>query len=143
MSIDIIDLTAGDPRWEAAFPVLRELRPHLTEDLLAQVLAEGETQGLRFTALFDGSRCVAIAGWRVIASVNAIRKLYIDDLSTTATARSHGYGHQLIEELARRARELDCRLLDLDSGVHRHDAHRFYFRERMHITSHHFALPLD
>lgn len=86
MSIDIIDPTVGDPRWEAAFPVLRELRPHLTEEILSQVLTEGEPQGLRFTALFDGSRCVASAGWRVMASVNTIRTLYIDDLSTTATA---------------------------------------------------------
>jgi hypothetical protein len=33
-------------------------------------------------------------------------------------------------------------VLDLDSGVTRFDAHRFYLRERMHIQSHHFALAL-
>ena len=33
-------------------------------------------------------------------------------------------------------------LIDLDSGVQRHDAHRFYLRERMAITSHHFAKNL-
>jgi hypothetical protein len=27
--------------------------------------------------------------------------------------------------------------------VQRHDAHRFYFRERMHISSHHFTKALD
>jgi hypothetical protein len=34
-------------------------------------------------------------------------------------------------------------VLDLDSGVQRHDAHRFYLRERMHISSHHFTKRLD
>ena len=36
-----------------------------------------------------------------------------------------------------------CTVIDLDSGVQRHDAHRFYFRERMHISSHHFTKALD
>ncbi|MFV0428995.1 MAG: hypothetical protein ACK5KO_06180, partial [Arachnia sp.] len=83
MNIHITDLDAGDPRWHAALPVLQELRPDLTEDLLALVIAEGQPQGLRFTAAFDGTDCVAVAGWRVMATTSAIRKLYIDDLSTT------------------------------------------------------------
>jgi hypothetical protein len=33
-------------------------------------------------------------------------------------------------------------MFSLDSGTHRRDAHRFYFRERMHISSYHFALKL-
>jgi len=33
-------------------------------------------------------------------------------------------------------------VLDLDSGTQRTDAHRFYLRERMSITSLHFTLPL-
>jgi len=143
MSIEIVDLTADDPRWASAFPVLQELRSHLTEALLRQIITEGEPQGLRFTAVFDDGQCVAIAGWRVVASTHALRKLYIDDLSTTAAFRSRGYGGQLLRELARRARDLGCRVLDLDSGVQRHDAHRFYFREGMHISSHHFTLPLE
>lgn len=142
MSSEIVDLAPDDPRWESALPVLQELRPHLTEELLAQVLVEGEPQGLRFTAIFDEGRCVAVAGWRVIASTATLRKLYIDDLSTAAEARSRGYGHQLLRELAHRAGRLGCSVLDLDSGTQRHDAHRFYFRERMHISSYHFVLPL-
>ena len=45
----------------------------------------------------------------------------------------------LLADLERRARAAGCSLLDLDSGVPRHAAHRFSFRERMAITSHHFV----
>jgi hypothetical protein len=48
----------------------------------------------------------------------------------------------LLAELARRAAAAGCSVLDLDSGVQRHDAHRFYFREAMHISSYHFMRPL-
>jgi len=140
--LDFADLNQNDPRWAYALPVLQELRPHLTEELLHQVLTEGKPQGLRFTALYADDQCVAVAGWRVVSNTHAIRKLYVDDLSTTSTARSHGYGHHLLQHLTERGLELGCRVLDLDSGVQRFDAHRFYLRARMHIASHHFVLPL-
>lgn len=138
----LVDLPRDDPRWDAALPVLAELRPHLTRALLDQVLTEGEPQGLRFTAVFDGDDCVAVAGWRVIANTSAGRKLYVDDLSTAASARSQGHGRTLLAALVERARDLGCHVVDLDSGVQRHDAHRFYLRERMRIDAHHFRLDL-
>lgn len=36
-----VDLTADHPLWSEAMPVLQQLRPHLTPDLLAQIVAEG------------------------------------------------------------------------------------------------------
>ena len=137
-----VDLPAGDPRWSLALPVLQELRPHLTEESLEQVLREGAPQGLQFTAAFSDGRCLAVAGWRIVVNTSALRKLYADDLSTTSAARSTGVGSALLKELRSRARMEGCHVLDLDSGVQRHDAHRFYLRERMDITSHHFAQRL-
>lgn len=139
----LVDLSTDDARWQVALPVLQELRPHLTDELLAQVLREGEPQGLRFTALFDGDRCLAIAGWRVLANTSAIRMLYVDDLSTARGERSRGHGATLLRALVERARELGCHRVDLDSGVQRHAAHRFYLREGMDIVGHHFRRQLD
>ncbi|MFI1313906.1 GNAT family N-acetyltransferase [Streptomyces albidoflavus] len=137
----IIDLPPDDPRLTAdALPVLAELRPHLTARLLEEVYAAGHPQGLRFSALYDTEgRCVAVAGWRVIANTSAIRKLYVDDLVTAEAARSTGAGRELVAYLEDRARELDCRVLDLDSGTQRTDAHRFYLRERFSISAFHFG----
>lgn len=140
--MEFVDLTRNDPRWSEALPVLQELRPHLTADSLQQVLHEGEPQGLRFTALYDNGRCWAVAGWRIVANTSAIRKLYVDDLSTTAEAQSRGFGSRLLAELAQRGSAAGCRSIDLDSGVQRYAAHRFYLRERMSITAHHFTRPL-
>jgi GNAT superfamily N-acetyltransferase len=140
---ELVDLEPGDRRLLTdLLPVLRELRPHLDEASFAAVYAEGHPQGLRFLAAYDGDRCVGVAGWRVLALAFAIRKLYVDDLVTTSEGRSRGVGHALLTELEARARAAGCTVLDLDSGVQRHDAHRFYFREGMHISSHHFTKPL-
>jgi GNAT superfamily N-acetyltransferase len=145
MSLRLVDLDPGDPRLERdVLPVLAELRTELTPESFAAIYAEGHPQGLRFTAAFDDDdRCVGVAGWRVIATTVATRKLYVDDLVTAAVGRSRGVGSVLLAELSRRARDAGCRGIDLDSAVHRSDAHRFYMRERMAITAFHFGKTLE
>lgn len=138
----LVELTAGDPRWASALPVLQELRPHLSPQLLDQVIGEGATQGLRFTALFEEEECVAVAGWRIIANTSAIRKLYVDDLCTSSQVRSQGHGSTLLNALIEMAKENECSRIELDSGVQRFEAHRFYLRERMDIDAHHFSRRL-
>ncbi len=140
----IIDLEPGDARLTTdLLPVLLELRPHLTEELFLAVLAEGRGQGLRFTAAYDADgACVGAAGWRIVATTSVVRKLYVDDLVTSATARSTGVGHALLAHLEQQALDARCTTLALDSGTQRTDAHRFYFRERMAVTAFSFDKPL-
>lgn len=64
------------------------------------------------------------------------------DLVTDSARRSRGHGKALLHSLIQRARDEGCRALDLDSGVQRFDAHRFYLANRMIISSHHFTLKL-
>ena len=99
---------------------------------------QGEGYELAFVE--DANEVKAVAGFRVFSKLSAGRTLYVDDLVTTASARSQGYGDILFDWLVATARERGCLQLDLDSGVQRFDAHRFYLRKRMHISSHHFSL---
>lgn len=139
----LVDLEPGDPRLATdVLPVLRELRPHLTPESFAGVYEQGHPQGLRFTAAYDGDRCVGVAGWRVVATTAYLRKLYVDDLVTTEAARSRGVGRALLTALFEKAKGAGCQVVDLDSGVQRRDAHRFYMREGLTISSFHFLSSL-
>lgn len=137
--MELVDLPLGHSGWDLALPVLQELRPDLTSAVLEQVLTEGAAQGLRFLAAFRDDRCMGVAGWRLVVTTSVLRKLYVDDLVTTSGARSQGVGAALLRELEQRARDAGCRAMELDSGVQRYAAHRFYLRERMDINAHHFA----
>jgi GNAT superfamily N-acetyltransferase len=140
--LELVDLEPGDGRLDEALDVLRELRPHLTAASFAAVYAEGHPQGLRFTAAYTGGRCVGVSGWRIVATTASLRKLYVDDLVTTGAHRSSGVGRALLVALAQRAAAAGCTALDLDSNVQRVDAHRFYMREGLTISSFHFARRL-
>ena len=137
------DIDPDDPQLITdILPVLAELRPKLTPGSLRAVYGEGHPQGLRFTGAYVDGACLAVAGWRIVATTFCLRKLTIDDLVTAAAARSSGIGRALLAELHRRARSADCHLVDLDSGIHRAEAHRFYVREHMSIGAFHFITEL-
>lgn len=127
----------------ALWPVVGQLRPHLdAASFVAQALRQ-ITEGWYATALYEAGAPRAFAGWRVNEMLAHGKLLYVDDLVTDESSRSSGHGKALLDWLKTEGRRLGCRSLQLDSGVQRKLAHAFYFRERMHISSYHFAVPLD
>lgn len=119
-----------------------QLRAHLTLlDFVTQV--QSQMQAGYQLAYASNSECVcSVAGVRISESLAWGRFLYVDDLITDAQMRSQNYGHQLLDWLIQYARQQDCAQLHLDSGLQRLDAHRFYQREGLQISSYHFALKL-
>ncbi len=83
-----------------------------------------------------------MAGFRVIEFLAYGRFLYVDDLVTAEDVCSERHGKRMLDWLVRVAREEYYSTLQLDSGVQRHAAHRFYFREGMKISSYHFSMAL-
>lgn len=140
---EVVDLAPGDPRLPAAWEVMAELRPHRTADAMDAVYEESHPLGYRVTAVMRGDRCLAVGGWRIGVNMHLGRNLYLEDLVTGSDDRSAGHGAMLLAHLRDVARAAGCAALHLDSGVQRHGAHRFYFREGMHISSHHFMLELE
>ena len=144
MATTTIGLASTDSAIRRCFPTMRQLRPHLDEnrymELATQMVRSGE---FRIAYVEENGAVPAVAGFRFMTMLFSNGKvLYVDDLVTDENARSRGHGHALFQWLLQHARENGCVALTLDSGVQRHDAHRFYFRERMHISSHHFSITL-
>jgi GNAT superfamily N-acetyltransferase len=147
MSVRIVTITDGsgavvEPEWLArAERVHRMLRTALPVDY-ARKLARVFAGGGRMCVAADGERVVGVAVYRVHENTSAGLHLYVDDLVADEAERSRGVGHALMAHLERMARDGGCENLTLDSGTHRPQAHKFYFREGMVVTSFHFKKPL-
>lgn len=124
------------------FPVMSLLRPHLAEQEFVSRVQTQQTQGYQLIRGEDSGKVVAVAGFRVMDILATGRTLYVDDLVTDDTRRSRGYGKAMLDWMQAHAREQGCETFSLDSGTHRQEAHAFYFRERMRVTSFHFAKRL-
>src|SRR6185437_2923422 len=124
------------------FDVMAKLRPHLRDtEVVARVRAQ-QAQGYHLAFLEDSGAVAAVAGFRVMEMLATGRTLYVDDLVTDEAKRSQGYGNAMLDWLQDYARKAGCETFSLDSGTQRQEAHAFYFRERMRVTSFHFAKKL-
>ena len=123
--------------------IMRQLRPHFAraDEFVRQVQRQQE-QGYFLAFLEHDGEVRAVAGYRFLESLFSGKNLYVDDLVTDESSRSSGFGGRLIDWLTREARRRGCRRLELDSGVQRDRAHRFYFRKGLKIDSFHFRKEL-
>jgi GNAT superfamily N-acetyltransferase len=146
-AIRIIDINGAngevvEPAWlAAAEAVHRQLRPHLPENYtekMRRVFADGA----RMSVAVRGERVVGVAVHRVHENTVDGVQMYVDDLVSDDSQRSQGIGRTLLDHLQHVAREAGCAKFNLDSGTQRQQAHKFYFREGMVVTSFHFAKPL-
>lgn len=137
-----IKRAASDDDILACHAVLAELRPHLGIKELVPAVRRMEKEGYRLASLVVAGEVQAVVGYRIIEMLRTGRMLEIDDLVTAAKARSKGYGKVLHDWVMQEARGNGCSVVELDSAVHRADAHRFYFRERMHVLGFHFSVAV-
>lgn len=122
------------------FPVVKQLRPHLSEDtFVTQVQRQMEGHGYSLVFIEENGAVVAAAGYRVAEFLAWGKTMYVDDLITNETDRGRGFGGRLLNWLMEKAKETGCAELHLDSGVHRFDAHRLYLSNKMIIGGHHFS----
>ncbi|MEY2544875.1 MAG: hypothetical protein QOE81_2336 [Verrucomicrobiota bacterium] len=124
--------------------VMRELRPLFQEpeQFVERVLRQ-QKEGYHLAFLESEGEVCAAAGYRIFESLFSGKFLYVDDLVTRESDRSRGFGGELLDWLVEQASAHGCENLELDSGVQRFDAHRFYFSQRMSISSYHFRIKID
>lgn len=139
------ELAEGESRRAAA--ALLELRPHVgSSEAMTERIDAQRAAGYRVAAAFDGGEedAAAVAGFRIGENLAWGRFLYVDDLVTRAACRGRGHADAVMAWVTEVAERAGCGELHLDSGVgpDREDAHRFYFRHRLRITSYHFARGL-
>lgn len=131
-----------------AHAAMVELRTAFTDrdEFVARIDTVQRPEGYRLFASFDDDHpegdAAAVAGFRRLHNLSWGDVLYVDDLSTRAGLRRRGHAQSLLDAVAKEAAQLGCDAVHLDSGHHRHEAHRLYLDAGYRITSHHFVFSL-
>jgi GNAT superfamily N-acetyltransferase len=127
---------------DRCLPVMSQLRPKLIAAEFVDRVKLQQAEGYQLAFLEHEGVVVSVAGFRIQNMLSSGKTLYVDDLVTDAAARSQGHGEAMLQWLIALARDAGCNSFSLDSGTHRQEAHAFYLRNRLRITSFHFHLPL-
>ena len=123
--------------------VMRELRPHLENESFVPLLTEMINEGYTLAFIEDGGKAVAAIGFRYLQFLFNGKHFYIDDLSTLPEYRGKGLAGQLLDFVSEKAKSLGYKIITLDSGHHRTDAHRLYLNKGFTISSHHFSKKIS
>lgn len=134
----------GQDELAACFPVISQLRPAL-KDVAEWVerASEMATDGYRVLAAWDGSRVLAVAGYRMMDNLIHGHFLYVDDLVAVESERGKGLGAALLQELSAIGVDQYCQRLVLDAAATNTNAHRFYRREGLIDAVLGFVKPLE
>jgi len=142
---DIISISVAETEQDIlkCYPIMKQLRTQLAQsEFVARVQRQKAELGYVLAFAHEEDQVKAVAGFRVSECLCDGKYLYIDDIVANEEDRSKGYGGQLFDWIVEHAKENGCMEIELDSGVQRFAAHRFYLRKRMKISSHHFSLDL-
>lgn len=133
----------SEPEIAACFPVMVQLRPHLTDaaELVSRVVRQQEV-GYRLLAAWRDGTPVALAGYRFAENLVYGRFVYVDDLVTTLDERGNKLGGRLLDAVAGEARRQDIERLVLDTALDNVLAHRFYYRQGLLARALRFSRPI-
>ncbi len=91
----------------------------------------------------EGGRLIAfLTGYQDLHSVRFGYRAWIEDFAVDPERRSQGVGKAMLDAAKAWAKERGASHLELDSGLERIDAHRFYEREGATGKSFSFGWPL-
>ncbi len=139
--IEVTD-AGTDREIQSCFDVMNELRTQLKREEFLQTVRAMEVDGYRLAFIKDEGDVVAVAGYRIYSNLFMGKHLYVDDLVTSASARSKGFGELMLNCLREKALAAGCNFFRLDSGTARSQAHKFYFNQGFSISSFSFSEQL-
>lgn len=132
--------TAADV--EKCREVIFALRPHLQADTFVATVLNMMAQGYKLAFIEENGRAVSAIGYRHLQFLFCGPHIYIDDLSTLPESRQQGHGSALLNYVCEEAKQHGYAVVTLDSGHHRHEAHRLYLNKGFVLSSHHFTKRL-
>ncbi len=138
-----LQLAETDEAILACRDVMLALRPHIPEGQFLALVRENMREGYQLAYIEQDGKAVAAIGFRPLQFLFNGKHFYIDDLSTLPEYRGKGYGSQLLDYVAGLARQNGFEVITLDSGFHRHDAHRLYLNKGFQIASLHFSKKIQ
>jgi GNAT superfamily N-acetyltransferase len=127
MSMSIIRELSTEMDWLAAYPVMKQLRTHLSQERFLELTREATvSEGYKLAALYEEGKIMAVTGFMPMITLYNGKSIWVCDLVTDSSVRSKGYGEKLLNYVETWAKNNGYDIISLSSGLQRLDAHRFY-----------------
>lgn len=114
---------------ERCFPVMKELRPHLSFEEYVSIYEKAHaSDGYEIVAVEVQGQIIAVMGYRFLSDFVRGKHVYIDDLVSSEKLRSQGLGAELLTFAEEVAKTSGCKSLRLCTGIENERGIKFYDR---------------
>lgn len=118
----------SDADYHAAYPIIRQLLPHLDMQTYARRMFVARATGYRMFVGEIGKEIIGLIGIVPNHNLHDGFVTYIEHVVIKESYRGAGYGTKLIKFAEERARDEGCRLIELDTDIGHDEAERLYMR---------------
>lgn len=140
--MEIRDLTTFD-ELKSTFPVLKEMYPDLTREAYETELQLMISNNYGQLAVYENSEYIGLSGYWFNSKLWCGKYLELDNVIIRERYRSKGVGDFLFDAAKRKAEELNCSILTLDSYTDNFKAHKFFYNHGYVPRGFHFINVLD
>jgi GNAT superfamily N-acetyltransferase len=125
--MSIIRELSTERDWLEAYPVMKQLRTHLSQERFLELTRESTVSGgYKLAVLYEEGKIKAVTGFMPMITLYNGKSIWVCDLVTDSSVRSKGYGEKLLNYVETWAKNNGYDNISLSSGLQRVDAHRFY-----------------
>mgnify|MGYP000016341214 CR=1 FL=1 len=129
---------------EAAFSLIKELRPHLDFSGFMDLYQKAhQHNGYILLGSFENQKCLALMGYRILYDFVHGKHVYIDDLIVAPHQQSKGLGAFFLKHAEEIAKKEQCQGLRLCTGKDNTRAIQFYEREGWNPRAYAFKKALE
>lgn len=139
--MEIRDLKTKDELL-STFSIVKEMYPTLTFEVYTNDLDLMLSNNYGQIAVFEGDECLGLSGYWFGSKLWCGRYLECDNVIISEKHRSKGIGKVLFDHLQKKAEELDCTMMALDSYTDNFKAHKFFYNQGFVPRGFHFIRVL-
>ncbi|MTI30548.1 GNAT family N-acetyltransferase [Xanthovirga aplysinae] len=139
----LVDLGVDDI--ELILPLLQQLNPNLTPEILRSRLSEMFTYShyLCLGLLNEEGVVVGISSGWLTTRIYSGKQLELDNVIVDNKLQSNGVGGKFLELINSRAKQMGCETIELNTYVSNDRSHKFYFKQGYKILGFHFQKKLE
>jgi GNAT superfamily N-acetyltransferase len=126
-----------------AYVLVKQLNPKMSEAEYAARLEDMWQYPYRMMGVFEGTSCIAVAGYWVMTKLYCGKYLELDNVVVDETHRSRGIGKVICEVLQEIAYKENCEVMMLDAYIPNTRAHEFYEQLGFAKKGYHFVKKLS
>ncbi len=128
---------------KTTFDVLQEMYPSLTKAAYEEELPMMISNNYGQLAVFEDNTCIGLTGYWFSSKLWCGKYLELDNVIIREQYRSKGVGDFLFDAAKKKAQELNCTILALDSYTDNFKAHKFFYNHGYVPRGFHFINVLD